>query len=371
MDKKHILIVEDHQSLLDAIQDILETEGYAVSTATDGVQALRMMEEDCPDLIVADIMMPRMNGHAFYKEIRDRPEWVPIPFIFLTARAERKDVLEGKELGAEDYLTKPFDPKELLVAIRARLGRAKAIQDATRAEFEQLKHQIITVLGHELRTPLTYVLGYTDLAIEDSASLAHEDLQKLLYGVKKGADRLTLLVEDFLFLIRLDSGQVAEEFHMLVQVCDDLGAVVERVVAQYEEAAAIQGMTVEMSIAPGLPQVRLCEPFFKEALGRLMDNAIKFSQDIGELVTVSVRSVDGWVEVAVQDEGVGISAKETPHLFERFRQIDRQEMEQQGIGLGLAIAQELIGLHEGSLTVESEQGEGALFTIRLPVIEET
>ena len=131
---KHVLVVEDHEALLVAIQDILEAEGYVVSTATDGIQALQTMATGRPDLIVADIMMPRMDGHDFYREVRDRPEWVSIPFIFLTAKAERADILKGKELGAEDYLTKPFDPQELVVAIRSRLGRAEAIRGAAAAE---------------------------------------------------------------------------------------------------------------------------------------------------------------------------------------------------------------------------------------------
>jgi signal transduction histidine kinase len=101
-----------------------------------------------------------------------------------------------------------------------------------------------------------------------------------------------------------------------------------------------------------------------------LDNAIKFSQDERKQVVVSVRAVDEWVEIAVQDEGIGIAAKEIPHLFKRFRQINREATEQQGAGLGLAIAQELIKLHGGEITVNSRPGEGAAFTIRLPVAKE-
>jgi signal transduction histidine kinase len=118
-----------------------------------------------------------------------------------------------------------------------------------------------------------------------------------------------------------------------------------------------------------LPQVRLCEPFLVDALGRLLDNAIRFSRDSGERVSVDVRVSGPWVEIAVQDEGIGIASDQIPNLFERFRQIDRQHMEQQGAGLGLAIARELIDLHGGEITVDSQIGEGSTFTIRLPVAE--
>jgi len=371
MEGKRILVVEDHESLLSAIRDILEAEGCTVFTATDGIQALERMEESCPDLILADIMMPRMDGHELYAEIRARPQWVQIPFIFLTAKAERADILKGKELGAEDYLTKPFDPQELVVAVRARLARASDIRMAAEAEFDQLKHQIITVLGHELRTPLTYVMGYTDLALEDPTSLSSADLQNLLCGVKQGADRLARLVEDFLLLIQLDSGQAEEEFRALVHVRGDWGMLVEGTVHEFDGQAAGNGVTLEVRLPPDLPPMRICEPFFTDALGRLVDNGIKFSRGGGKTVTVSVQTMDERVEIAVQDEGVGIPAEEMPHLFERFRQIGREEMEQQGRGLGLTIAQELIHLHEGEVVAESEFGKGSTFTIRLPIVAET
>jgi signal transduction histidine kinase len=111
----------------------------------------------------------------------------------------------------------------------------------------------------------------------------------------------------------------------------------------------------------------LCEPLFADALGRLIDNGIKFSKDEGKRVMVSAQATAGWVEVPVQDQGVGIPTEEIPHLFERFRQVNRKKMEQQGVGLGLAIAQELIRLHDGEITVRSDHGAGSTFTIRLPV----
>lgn len=367
MEGKRILVVEDHESLLSAIQDILEAEGCIVYTATDGVQALERMEKNCPDLVVADIMMPRMDGHELYAAIRARAEWVRIPFIFLTAKAERADILKGKELGAEDYLTKPFDPQELVIAVRARLARARDIQMSTEAEFDQLKQQIITVLGHELRTPLTYVMGYTDLALEDPTSLSSDGLQNLLLGVKQGADRLARMVEDFLLLIRLDSGQAMGECQSVAQVYSDWGLLVEGAVRKFDRQAAENGVTLEVKLPPDLPPVRLCEPFFEDALGRLVDNGIKFSRGKGKVVTASAQVVDECVEIVVQDEGVGIPAEEMPHLFERFRQIGREEMEQQGRGLGLTIAQELIHLHDGQIIAESEFGKGSTFTIRLPL----
>jgi CheY-like chemotaxis protein len=122
MDNKyHILVVEDHEPLLLGIQDILESEGYTVWTATDGVEALQVMEQRRPDLIIADIMMPAMDGYALYETIRGHPEWAAIPVIFLTSKAENEDLLRGEALGVEGYITKPFDPDRLLEQVQKLL----------------------------------------------------------------------------------------------------------------------------------------------------------------------------------------------------------------------------------------------------------
>jgi signal transduction histidine kinase len=374
MDGPCILIVEDHESIRMAIQDVLEAEGYSVLTAGNGVQALRVMEETSPDLIIADITMPEMDGYAFYEAMRSRPEWVPIPFVFLSARTERRDVLKGKALGVEDYLTKPIDPEEMLMVIRARLGRARAVrrsaEEKAQAEVALLKQQIITFLGHELRTPLTYIVGYTELALDDIPGLSPGRFKESLEAIGQGADRLTHLFNDFLLLLHVDTGRAAEVFQEMSRLHTDLGEIVERTVTQYTSQAVAKNVTLRMNVASHLPPVWACEPFLVDALGRLVDNAIKFSGNEGKQVLVSTCIVEGWIEIAVTDEGVGISPDDMPHLFERFRQIGRERMEQRGVGLGLAIARELIRLHGGEIGAESVPGKGSVFTVRLPVTEE-
>ncbi|HDQ72800.1 MAG TPA: hybrid sensor histidine kinase/response regulator [Chloroflexi bacterium] len=367
MNQAHILVVDDHEPLRKAIQGILEAEGYKITTASDGLQALKLMNQDLPDMVIADIMMPRMDGYDLYQAIRSRPDWVSMPFIFLTAKAEKEDKLRGKSLGAEDYLTKPFDAEELLVAVQSRLERAQAIQEFAQTQFEELKQQIASVLGHELRTPLTYVRGYTELALEEVPDT--DGLQAFLMGIKRGADRLDRLVEDLMLLVQLDTGQIEEEYQLLAHVYDNASDVFKSTIRQYNQQALNQGMVLDVHVKPNLPPVKLCEPLFNDAVGRLIDNAIKFSHDEERIITIRAEDKDDWVEIAVTDRGVGISAQHMRHLFERFRQFNRNEMEQQGSGLGLALAKAIIELHEGEITVESVEGQGSTFTIRLPVAE--
>ena len=120
-DTKQILVVEDYQPMAAAIESILKINGYGVSTAPNGLEALHLMERLSPDLIVADILMPEMNGYAFYEAVQKRSEWQTIPFIFLTSMAESEDIEKGCALGVESYITKPFDPEDLLAAARSGL----------------------------------------------------------------------------------------------------------------------------------------------------------------------------------------------------------------------------------------------------------
>jgi len=122
MKRSRILVVDDHSALLAGVRFILETEGYTVLTATDGKQALQVMEKEaCPDLIVSDIMMPRMDGYAFLEAVRTRPEWARIPFLFLTARKDSEEVLQEKNLKVEGFITKPFAPQDLVSTVRTWL----------------------------------------------------------------------------------------------------------------------------------------------------------------------------------------------------------------------------------------------------------
>jgi signal transduction histidine kinase len=236
-------------------------------------------------------------------------------------------------------------------------------------EVEELKDQIVRVLGHELRTPLTYIRCYADLARESASSLHDSELERFWDGVRHGADRLTGLAEDLVLLTQLGTEGVQESFWRKTAECRNLGKVLEGIVNRYAHQAAEHGVALTTTVEPNLPPVCLCRPYFANAVGRLIDNAIRFSREVGKQATVSARRVGDWVEIAVIDEGVGIPAEEIPHLFERFRQFEREEMEQQGLGLGLAIAWRLIKLHNGEITVESTPGEGSTFTIRLPVAD--
>ncbi|HSF80639.1 MAG TPA: HD domain-containing phosphohydrolase [Anaerolineales bacterium] len=155
MNKETLLVVEDNPVLREGLQDILAHEGYQVLTASNGKEALDRLSLTSPDLILSDISMPTMDGYALFQAVRTRPEWVTIPFIFLTARGERSDVLTGKNLGAEDYLVKPLTRDELLTAVNARLNRSHQLQVA---QLQQAYETSLTMLASsiDMRDPTTH-----------------------------------------------------------------------------------------------------------------------------------------------------------------------------------------------------------------------
>ncbi|MFQ5460541.1 MAG: response regulator, partial [Anaerolineae bacterium] len=158
-----ILVVEDDPAMTEGIRDVLGLAGHEVATAPDGRAALDRMRERAPDLILSDVMMPRMDGFAFYEEVRRNPAWTFIPFVFLTALGQREAVTRGKRLGADDYLVKPVDPEQLLATVESRLERGQALAGAAAARLQEMSRLVTGVLGHELRTPITWIRAYAEI----------------------------------------------------------------------------------------------------------------------------------------------------------------------------------------------------------------
>lgn len=164
-----ILIVEDHDILREGLQILLETEGYHVTTARHGVEGLQQMESYLPDLILSDISMPEMDGYVFYDAVRARPEWVAIPFIFLTARGDRDDLFTSKRLGVEDYLVKPIERLELITTIRSRLERS---QQLMLVQLQQAYEASLIMLANAIELRDRYTRGHVERVMELSVLIA-------------------------------------------------------------------------------------------------------------------------------------------------------------------------------------------------------
>ena len=360
-----ILLVDDDPAILEGVADLLELHGFEVMTARDGRAALSAMQHKVPDLVISDIMMPDMDGYAFFEAVRSNSAWTAIPFIFLTARGQQIDVRRGQVLGADAYLIKPFEPEDLLVTVEGRLKRVRDIHSAAQADIDRLKSQLITVFSHELRTPLTYVYGYINLLREQFDILDRESIIEMLDGIYRGAERLVHLVEDLMLMVRIDSGVVEMEI-ALGQSMGRVGAIVEKVLGDFQPAAEVRNVRIEVDV-PDEVAAYCASLYLEDALSRLVDNAIKFCRQDHGCVVIRGAEQDGQIMLSVQDNGIGITPAFRELIFERFEQLDRDVLEQQGIGLGLTLARRLMRLHGGDILVESEPGQGSTFTIVLPL----
>jgi two-component system sensor histidine kinase/response regulator len=360
-----VLVVDDDPTILDSVTDLLRISGYRILSATNGVEGLRTMQTNTPDLIIADIMMPEMDGYQFYEAVRENPAWTPIPFIFLTARGERKDIRRGYMLGADQYLTKPFEAEDLLVAVEKRLERVRAIQAVTKDEVEQVKQQLLTIFSHELRTPLSYIYGYVHLLEEGHKGLDDDVIGEILSDMRAGAERLVRLTEDLMQIVYIDSG--AMMLRMEREGKDaNISPLILQAIRELDEKAEKRKVIVSAQI-PDQLIIWCVGEFVQDAVRRLVDNAIKFSKREDGHVWVRAEMVNDWVVITVQDDGIGIDPANLKLIFERFRQLEREKLEQQGIGLGLALTDRLVDMHGGHIEVESEPGVGSTFTIYLPV----
>lgn len=185
MSQETILIVEDNPTLREGLQEMLELEGFRIFTAVNGRRALEVMDEITPDLILSDIAMPEMDGHEYFHTVRDRPEWVTIPFIFLTARGEHEDIMAGKDMGAEDYLVKPVTRDDLITVVNSRLARSHELRVA---QIQQAYETSLAVLANAIEVRDQYTRGHVErvmayaFAIADHLNGEPLDREQLRFG---------------------------------------------------------------------------------------------------------------------------------------------------------------------------------------------
>lgn len=369
-DKGILLVVEDDIHLLHGIRDILEIEGYQVLTAATGVDGLEVLEEMLrpPDLIISDIMMPRMNGYEFFDAVRARQEWLEVPFVFLTAKGEKQDIHQGKRMGADDYVVKPMDPEELIIIVNAKLKRHAQMRALREVEVEEVKKGIMTILNHEFRTPLTYMVAYSDMLNSDPENLTSDELRLFLKGVNSGADRFRRLVENFIALVELETGEAQQNFTWRSREFDDVNQLCYDAVDMIKFAIEEHGVKVELHLPERIPPCRIDTDYMRSALVQLLENAVKFSNQPGDRVELRVTHDDDHVYFVVQDWGRGIPQAEQAKIWEPFYQINRSQFEDQGAGSGLAIVKGIVTLHGGTIDVQTAPGEGSTFTITLDTV---
>jgi signal transduction histidine kinase len=356
--------------VLESISFELEMRGYEILKAMNGIEALSMLERlpVLPDIIVSDIAMPDMDGYQLLERLQKHDVWNTIPFIFLTAFGSPNAQRIGKELGADDYLVKPFQPDDLVVAMENKLKRVQAFRtSATRqalGDVERIRQEFLDMVSHELRTPLTLVRGGLDILSENIELIPDREMLRL---ADIGAQRLSRLVDQLTLILNLDSGQAKEQVDQLgteFDLRDSIRSAWDKL--EHELRDRVPQIWVRM-LLPETPVIVYGMPDFVEvALSEILRNAVVYGGSEPH-IAVSITEGDNIV-VSVTDRGDGIAAEHHPRLFERFTQINRDIHEQQGAGLGLSLARDLARVHGGDCTVESALGRGTTVRWWLPSV---
>lgn len=359
-----ILVIEDELAIRENILELLEVQDFESYAAANGREGIELAKKVLPDLILCDISMPEMDGYGVLQSIRANPPTAMIPFIFLTALADKENTRKGMNLGADDYLTKPCRPMELVEAIQTRLKKHADIQQQQRQKIEELRNNITFSLPHELRTPLNGILGFTELLLTDLEDLETEEIREMLLNIQTSSKRLYRLIQNFLLYVDLELVAQSPERLISMQtqsIAHSASVIQEQAQAQAQLANRLKDLKFDLVDVP----VQISLNRLKKIVEELLDNALKFAPPKRPITIRSQVEKDMFV-LSVQDQGRGMTSEQIMNIG-AYMQFERRLYEQQGSGLGLTIVKRLVDLHQGSLTIDSTPEVATVVTVRLPV----
>ena len=360
---KRILVIDDEEWLREMVRMALNQRGYEVIEAGDGSIGVEIARKQLPDLVLCDVNMEKLDGYGTLSALRNDSATATIPFILMTGLADNAGMRQGMELGADDYLPKPFTLDGLYGAVEARLKKAKTVQDKAQDALTDLRQNLSMMLPHELRTPLNGILAYGDMLAADPSGFSHEEIADMGRDIAQSGRALERLVGTFLAYSQVEILRADPQVNVSLRAKRTAKA------AQHAEEAARKQADeakrpgdLQMDLTP--MTVGMSEEYFSKLVSELTHNAFKFSKP-GTPVTVTLAATAGTVVLTVNDRGRGMTADQITKIG-AFMQFDRKTNEQQGLGLGLTIARQLAEIHGGALTVQSALGVGTTATVKLP-----
>ncbi len=359
----HILLADDNADMRAYLRELLAPL-YAIEVVADGEAALVAARRTRPDLILSDVMMPRLDGFGLLQAVRADETLREIPFILLTARAGEESRVEGLEAGADDYLVKPFIARELLARISGTLALAR-MRGALR-EADRRKDEFLAMLAHELRNPLAPIRNANEL-LAKLLDVSDPRVGKAIAATRRQVTQLTRLVDDLLDVSRVTQGRIElqcrpiEISHIVMQAVEAVQPMLREKTHRLVTVHAAEPRELYVSADPA----RLMQ-----CVVNVLANAAKYT-DPGGQITVQMRAEGEHALIEISDTGVGIPAELLPRMFDLFVQGDRApDRSQGGLGVGLAVVKRLMQMHGGSVQARSAGLEqGSTFELRLPLIE--
>lgn len=357
-----IFIIEDEPEVIENLAEILEIYDYEVISTLDSKEAPQIASSQRPDLIICDIMMPEMDGYDVLREIKRNPTTYTIPFLFLTAKAERKDLRIGMDLGADDYITKPFEINEIINAVKTRLSKQKFLSKHFEEQFDDLRKNIASTIPHELRTPLNSILGFTQILLSNHKDLPENDIRLMLQNIHESGERLYRLVVNYSFYTSLigEETNKSKKFEVVRNTEMLIKDQVNQVAKNYDYGKYISFNIIDYPID-------LEQKHFLKLIEELTDNAIKFSNK-PEHITISSNIQDDFFLLNFENYGRGFKPEQIQQIG-AFVQFNRDEYEQQGSGLGLAISKRICEIYNGELNIISSPNEKTTVQAKLPILK--
>ena len=413
--KASILIVDDQPNNIKIVSTLLNTK-YNLYIANSGAGAIKILEKVQPDLILLDVMMPEMTGYEACEIIKSNPDTKDIPIIFLTAKTETEDIVQGFELGAVDYIAKPFSAKEIVVRIQNHINLSIAMKTIQRQNEEmeefhselmktneeliaskdaieqnayevnmlntqlletqeeltalnaellqanQEKDKFFSLIAHDLRSPLSGIMSITELMISEAAELSEQERDEFLLNIRDSSIKLFRLLENLLEWAKVQRGVMTFSPDVL-----ELKEYIQLIISLVESNAMQKAISIDNKVNAEA-RVNADADMLNGILRNLISNAIKFTPMGGEIeVGISPTESNRFITIYVKDSGIGIPPKIIDKLFTLGENTSRPGTDgESSSGLGLILAKEFAEKHGGRIWVESELGNGSTFYFTLP-----
>lgn len=362
-----ILIVDDVMSNVLLLKVLLTNEKFAIATASNGRQALEQVEKENPDLVLLDVMMPDMSGFEVAQHLKSNPNTADIPIIFLTALNSTADIVKGFQVGANDFISKPFNKEELIIRVTHQISlvAAKRLILSKTEELQRTiagRDKLYSVIVHDLRSPMGSIKMVLNMLI---LNLPSEKIGAEMYELLTMANQTTEDVFSLLDnLLKWTKSQIGKLNVVYQDV--DLVEVTDGVIEIFSMVASLKKIKIR-EMKPEKMMVNADIDMLKTVVRNLLSNAIKFSKENSE-VLVKMEEVDGMAVVSVQDHGCGISEegqKKLLHTDTHFSTFGTNNEE--GSGLGLLLCKDFVVKNGGKLWFTSKEGEGSIFSFSIPV----
>ncbi len=360
-----ILIVDDTPDNLRILTSMLQAHGYRVRPAINGQIALTAVGQTQPDLILLDIMMPGMTGYEVCERLKIDPHTRDIPIIFISALDDTLDKVKAFEIGAIDYIAKPFQIEEVLARIENHLTLYKQRQEIAR--LNEFKDLLLRTVSHDLKNPITNIIGYSELLLEHAEQKVSDNCQNhaqsltILNRIAQTANHMHQLVTRLLDLSALEEGGADLQLSLV-----SLSELLTRQVLDFDLSIQQKQIRLETAWPESGVIIEADEHWLGEVFSNLLGNAVKYTPQGGTVhLAAKFEPYKDDMQIIVADNGIGIPAEALPHIFERFYRVEAHR-DYAGSGLGLSIVKAIVTRHGGHIKVESELNKGTTFTVTLP-----